>query len=114
MGAPLPTFLRFLRFARTMALAANIWTIFCAVLIVGWQIIIFFREGSWHALPISFFFSTPEHSRGEIYSTASIDPTNLVDAVLEIPAILPLLLAVALLTAYYLWLSNTEGRFSGN
>ena len=49
-GGPLPASLRLIRFARMTALVADIWTIFCAVLIVGWQMIIFLREGSWHAL----------------------------------------------------------------
>jgi hypothetical protein len=120
MGTPLPAFLRLTRFARMTALVADIWTIFCAVLIVGWQMIIFLREGSWHALPLSSVFNALEYSRGEIYSTASINnigkshPTNLADALLQIPVIVPLLLAAALLTAFYLWLSNTERRYSGN
>ena len=101
------------------ALVADIWTIFCAVLIVGWQMIVFLREGSWHALPLSFVFNTLESSRGEIYSTASIDkiershPTNLADALLQVPVIVPLLLGAALLTAFYFWLSDTERRYSG-
>ena len=81
------------------ALVAVIWTIFCAVLIVGWQIIIFLREGSWHTLPLSSVLNTLESSRGEIYSTASIDKiersysANLADALLQVPVIVPLLSA---------------------
>ena len=118
-GAPLPASLRLIRFARMTALVADIWTIFCAVLIVGWQMIVFLREGSWHALPLSSVFNTLESSRSEIYSTASIDkiershPANLADALLQVPVIVPLLLGAALLTAFYLWLSDTERRYSG-
>jgi hypothetical protein len=101
------------------ALVADIWTIFCAVLIVGWQMIIFLREGSWHALPLSFVFSTLKSSRGEVYSTASTDKiershlTNLADVLLQVPVIVPLLLGAALLTAFYLWLSDTEDDIRG-
>jgi len=115
----LPASLRLIRFARMTALVADIWTIFCAVLIVGWQMIIFLREGSWHALPLSSVFSAPKSSRGEVYSTASIDKiershlTNLADALLQVPVIVPVLLGAALLTAFYLWLSDAERQYSG-
>jgi hypothetical protein len=101
-------------------LVADIWTMFCAVLIVGWQMIIFLRDESWHALPLSSIFNTVEYSRGKIYSTASIDKmdrshlTNLADALLQVPVIVPLLLGAGFLTAFYLWLSDTERRYSRN
>jgi hypothetical protein len=102
------------------ALVADIWTVFCAVSIVSWQMITFLRDGSWHALPLSSVFNTLEYNRGEIYSTASIDKiegshqTALADALLQVPVIVPLLSAAALLTAFYLWLSDTEKRYSRN
>jgi hypothetical protein len=102
------------------ALVADIWTVFCAALIVGWQMIVFLREGSWHALTLSSVFNTLESSSGEVYSTASIDkiksshPANLADALLQVPVIVPLLLGAALLTVFYLWLSDTERRIRGN
>ena len=119
-GHPMPASLGFIRFARMTALVADIWTMFCAVLIAGWQMIIFLREGRWHALPLSSVFGTLESSRGEVYSTASTDKierghvTNLVDVLLQVPVIVPLLLGAALLTAFYLWLSDSERRSSGN
>ena len=112
--------LRLIRFARRTTLVAVIWTIFCAVLIVGWQMTIFLREGSWHALPLSSVFNTLESNRAEIYSTASIDKiershsANLADALLHVPVIVPLLLGAALLIAFYFWLSDTERRHSQN
>ena len=112
--------LRLIRFARMTALVADIWTIFCAVLIVGWQVTIFLKEGSWHALPLASVFNTLEFNRGEIYSTASIDKiershsANLADALLQVPVIVPLLLGAAFLTAFYLWLSDIERRHSQN
>jgi len=109
-GAPLPS-VQFVRFAKLTALIADVSTIFCVVLIVGWQIIIFLRNGSWPALPLSLVFSMPN---GEVYSTASIDKigenraTTFIDALLQVPIIMLLLLAVAFLTAFYFWLSNVE------
>jgi hypothetical protein len=113
-GAPLPS-VRFVRFAKLTALIADVSTIFCAVLIVGWQIIIFLRKGSWPALPLSLVFSTP---KGEVYSTASIDKigenraTSFIDALLQVPIIMLLLLAMAFLTAFYLWLASLEGELT--
>lgn len=94
-----------------MVLFADLSTIFCAFLIVGWQIIIFLRDGSWRALPLSLVFSTPG---GEVYSTASTGriaeswTRNFTDALLEVPIITFLLLAVAFLTGFYLWISSLE------
>jgi len=108
--------LRLIRFARMTALFANVLTIFCAILIVGWQIIVFLREGNWQALPLSFVFNSD--GRNDVYSTASIAKierghlVNLADALLQAPVIMPLLLAAVLLTAFYSWLSNIERRYS--
>lgn len=117
MNAPLPAFLRLVRFAKVTALVADIWTIFCAVLVLGWEMLIFLKEGSWHTLPLSSVFNTTRFSNDEVYSTASIDiikKDHPVDALLQIPVIVPLLLAAALLTLFYLWLLNIERRCSGN
>ena len=102
------------------ALVADIWTIFNAVLIVGWQIIIFLKKGSWPALPLSSVFNKLESDHGAIYATASAGEikssqlANVVDAMLRVPTIVPLLVAAVLLTAFYLWLMHTEKRYSGN
>jgi hypothetical protein len=102
------------------ALVADIWTILYAVLIVGWQITSLLREGSWPALPLSSIINKLEFNRGAIYATASTDEiersqlANVIDAMLRVPAIVPLLLAAALLTAFYLWLTDIEKQYSGN
>jgi hypothetical protein len=116
----LPAFLRLIRFTRMTALVANIWTIFYAVLIVSWQIENFLKAGSWPALPLSSIINKLEFNRGAIYATASAGEiersqlANVIDAMLRVPAIVPVLLAAALLTAFYLWLARTEKRYSGN
>jgi len=97
-----------------MVLIADVSTIFCALLIVGWQIIIFLRGGNWRALPLSLVFNMSEHNQGEIYSTASIDKTvavhstNLSNALLQLPIIVILLFGAAALTAFYSWISRVE------
>ena len=106
---------RFVRFAKLTVLFADVLTAFSAVLIVGWQIIILLKDGSWTALPLSLVFNTP---KGEVYSTASIDKigesrvTNFTDVLLQVPIIMPILLAAAFLTAFYLWLSSLEKEIS--
>ena len=106
---------RLIRFAKLTVLIADVSTLFSAVLIVGWQIIILLKDGSWTALPLSLVFNT---SKGEIYSTASIDKigesrvTNFTDVLLQVPIIMPMLLAAAFLTAFYLWLSSLEREIS--
>ena len=105
---------RLIRFAKLTVLIADVWTIFCAFLIVGWQIIIFLRGGNWWALPLSLVFNTSGHNQGDIYSTASIDKivasrvTDFTDVLLQLPIIVPVLLAAASLTWFYLWLSSLE------
>jgi len=110
---PLPS-IRLVRFAKLTVSVTIASTIFCTFLIVGWQITIFLRDGSWRALPLSLVFNTPEFKQGEVYLTASIDKTseswttNLTDAVLHMPIITILLLAVAVLTAFYSWILRVE------
>src|SRR5450631_1333837 len=102
------------------ALVADIWTIFYAVLIISWQIENFLIAGSWPALPLSSIINKLEFNRGAIYATASAgeieisQPANVIDAMLRVPAIVPLLLAAALLTGFYLWLTDIEKRYSKN
>ena len=112
----MPAFLRLIRFAKIAALVAIAWTIFYAVFIIGWQINIFLRQGSWPALPLSSVINKLEYEPGAIYATASAHEieSSVVDALLRVSAIVPLLLASALLTAFYLWLARTEKRYSGN
>jgi hypothetical protein len=116
-GGALPS-VRFIRFAKVTVLIVDIWTIACAALVIGWQTIVLFRDGSWRVLPLSFVFSAQKSDDGEVYSTASIgkihesEATVFADALLQMPIIALLLLAAAFLTAFYLWLYNTEKRLT--
>jgi len=113
----LSAFLRLIRFAKKIVLLAGILTSLQIVLIIGYQAVGFLRRGAWPALPLSSVFYTQEKSR-EIYSTASIYeksndwPTNLTSELLQIPIIVPLLLAITFLAAFYFWLVNIEKRSS--
>jgi hypothetical protein len=95
-----------IRFARRAVFIVDVMTVLSAVLFVGW------RE-DWRVLPLSLVF---KHSDTEVYSTASIDrigrATDFADAFLQLPVIALLLLAIALLTAFYLWLHDTETRLA--
>ena len=105
---------RFVRFAKLWVLIADILTICCAVLTIGLQINSWRTGGSWSALPLSLVLSRAEHSRDDIYTTASIAKieesrvANFVDALLQVPIITLLLLAAVLLTAFYSRLSSLE------
>jgi hypothetical protein len=102
--------LRFIRFAKITVLASAVWTIFCATFIFSWQLISWFRSGSWDFFPISWAVLPIK------YTTASAgqnspQPTVLqyvVDQLLEIPAIVPLAIASALLFGFYIRLSIME------
>jgi hypothetical protein len=104
--------LRFLKFAKMAVLASGVWTIFCATFIFGWQLISWFRYGSWDVFPISSVMLSGK----AIYVTASgehIRPQqaafqNVINWLLEIPAIVPLAIASALLFCFYAHLSLME------
>jgi hypothetical protein len=114
----LPELLRLIRFAKIAALFAGALTIFCAFVIVGWQMTSFLKDGSWPALPLSSVVNMPGYRRDAIYLSASVNEiernqlATVIDALLRIPAIVPLLLALVPLTAFYRWLTRTEKRHS--
>jgi len=98
------------------ALIANAWTFFYVVLIIGWQITSLLRKGIWPSLPMSSVIKKLGSDHDTIYVTASIHniESSIVDVLLGVPVIAILLVASALLTAFYLWLLRTEQRYSKN
>ena len=110
--------IRFVRFAKLWVLIADVLTISCAVLTVGLQINNWLRDGSWPTLPLSLVLSQVERSRDDIYTTASIAKieesraANFVDALLQMPIIMLLLVAAVLLTAFYSWLISLEKEYA--
>jgi hypothetical protein len=101
------------------ALFALVLTVFDAVLIVGWQFAFSLTEGRWHALPLSSVLSPLASGDSKTYMTVSIDKIertrlpDLLDALLQIPLIVPLLLGAVLLAVFYSWLSEIEKRYAG-
>jgi hypothetical protein len=113
-GVVLPS-LRFIRYAKILVLTADISTLACAVLVIGWQAFIFYRDGSWQTVPLSLVFSAQEYRDMDLHSTGSIGQSgaiNFADTVLQLPIITVLLLAAAFLTAFCLWLYKTEKGFA--
>jgi hypothetical protein len=116
----LPAFLRLIRVAKVAALAADITTILYAVFIFGWQFVSLLRDGIWPALPLSTVLNKLEYNRGAIYATASASQsqrgylTDVIESLLRVPVIVPLLLAAALITAFYVWLVHIEEEYSKN
>jgi hypothetical protein len=113
-GAGLGRFLSLVRIAKLAALIAAAWTVSCAVLLFVWQVKTWPTEGSWPPVRLSAVMQRLGTSRGAIYLPASAnDPerthaTGLMSAVCDLPAIFPLLVALALLIAFYLWLERVE------
>jgi type VI protein secretion system component VasF len=64
-------------------------------------------------LPLSSIIYIPEYEHLGMYSTTS-GSTNDVNTFLQVPIIFVVLLAVALLTTFYLWLRYIEKRHSEN
>jgi hypothetical protein len=104
----------FLKFAKMTVLASAVWTIFCATFIFGWQLISWFRHGVWEAFPLSSV-TLPASA---IYMTASREQIrtqqiifqNVIDWLLEVPAIVPLAIASALLVGFYVRLCLMENQ----
>ena len=103
-----------IRFARKAVLIIDIWTILSAVLVVGWQAIIFFRQGIQASLTLSYFFSNVRDTNITTASIGENQRDDFVDQLLQVQAIVPLIIAAVFLTAFYRWLKVLEKRYSGN
>ena len=105
-------FLQFVQFAKVAALLAVAWTIFCVLLIVGWQASSWLTDGNWPALRLSSFIKGLRDDGDFVARAHGIESRsmNLLNNLLDAPAILPLLVASALLVTFYLWLTRIEKR----
>ena len=96
--------LRLAKFASIASLITVAWTLLCGVMIVGWQAKFWVQDGIWPDLSIAFILTG--HA---LYQTASAERVQTsADRLLELPAIVPVLIASAFLTAFYLWLVKVE------
>jgi hypothetical protein len=100
------------RFTKIMVLIAVTSTGGCAVLLLAVQLRFLVQFGEWNPYSVSSFSA----NRDDTYSVAStnkIDPNQLdthpvVEWVLDLPAILPLLIAFAALLGFWMLLSKIE------
>jgi len=101
------------RFAKIAALLSAAWTMLCAVLVVGPQVSAWLQDGVLDAYSLS---STISRLHGnQKYFTAGSDNLRsnwIVDWLLEVPAVVPLLTASALLLAFYAWVATVEKEIS--
>jgi hypothetical protein len=91
-------------------LVSTVWTILCAVLIVGWQVTSWLQGGIWDP-SLSSMIRSLQGNQDITYATASANKPateGITDWFLEIPAIVPLLIASALLLVFYAWLATIE------
>jgi hypothetical protein len=105
------------KFAKITALLSAGWTFLCAVLIVGLQVTLWLRNGIWETYSLSSVIKASENHQNIKYVTASSDKfetEGMADWVLEIPAMVPLLIALALLLTFYWRLRIIENRNSMN
>ena len=106
------------RFATMTALLSAVWTILVAVLIVGRQATSWLQNGVWETYSLSSVINDLKKDQGSTYTTASSDRTaseltimqGAPDWLLEIPAIVPLLIASVLLLVFYSRLVVIEKR----
>jgi hypothetical protein len=114
-GTGLGGFLGLIRIAKKAALAAAAWTTCCALLLLGWQTKTWLAEETWPAVQLSTIVRNLGIGGGAIYLPASVDEfdeSGLTDAISGVPAIVPLLVALALLIAFYHWLGHAERSFA--
>jgi hypothetical protein len=114
------------RIAKVTALLAAAWTLLCALLIVGWQAISWLQSGIWSRYPLSSAIEGLGGGQRARYLTASSDPLDnrllnvkkqwaniqaMIDWVLDLPTIVPLLIASVLLLALYVRLAAAQEEY---
>src|ERR1700730_12093478 len=121
LGAPrVSTFQQVGKFAKMTALLSAGWTILCAVTIIVMQVTYGIRNGVWDTYRVSSILKNLKSDQNIKYVTAGADKFEtelpvkqvLADWLLEIPAIVPLLIAAALLLTLYLQLAVIEKETS--
>jgi hypothetical protein len=108
-----------MRFAKATTLFSAAWTIICAVFVTGLQISSWLKKGVWDAYPISSVIDRLKTGEAATYVLASSDILDaelinsqvLTNWLLRIPAIVPLLIASALLISFYMLIAVIEKRY---
>lgn len=104
---------RLIRFTKATVIIAFAWTGLCAAVLTAHQTILYLQTGEWDAFPISSVL----RDRGDVtYTIASskkiesdrLNVDKILDRALEIPAIVPLLIALLALLLFWAYLSRIE------
>jgi hypothetical protein len=89
-------------------------TSLCAVMLFGCQVTAWLNTGEWTTYRLSSAIENTKGAQDTTYVTASIGKTDMtitqqvIDWLLGIPAIVPLLIALALHVALYIYLTKME------
>jgi len=104
---------RLIKFTKATVIIAFAWTGLCAAVLTAHQTIVYLQTGEWDAFPISSFLRDRGHVTYTVASSKKIesdrfDVDKILDRLLEIPAIVPLLIALLALLLFWAHLSRIE------
>jgi len=105
-----------------LAVFAVALTAFCASGIMGWQFYSWAKAGSWNTVAFSHLLDLTHVSPPRTYAPASATSDRpaqeridiIVEWLLDLPVIMPLRLALGLLTAFYVYLLSVEKELVRN
>jgi hypothetical protein len=101
-----------IQFARLATLVTVAWTMLFGAALVWWQARTWAAEGYWPSVRISTIIEQLRLSEGATYLPASVDgparaePPGFMTVIAEAPVIVAVLVAIALLLTFYLWLGR--------
>jgi hypothetical protein len=113
---------RLLTLTRGLAGFAIAFTGLCASALMAWQFYSWATAGSWNTVAFSDVLELADVSPPRTYTPASVTSYGAererIDVIFEwllnLPAIMPLLLALSLLTAFYVFLLSVEKELVQN
>ena len=104
---------RLIKFTKATVIIAFAWTGLCAAVLTAHQTIVYLQTGEWDGYPISSVIRSRDNVTYTMASSRKIDADHssvnqIFDWVLEIPAIVPLLIALLALLLFWAHLSRVE------
>src|SRR5262245_771047 len=104
---------RLVKFTKATVIIAFVWTGLCAAVLTAHQTIVYLQTGEWDAFPISSVLGDRGNVTYTIASSKKIESDRLnvakiLDHSIEIPAIVPLLIALLALLLFWAYLSRIE------
>jgi hypothetical protein len=111
---------RVARLAKIPVFVSATFTALCTGGIVLWQISSGLKTGEWEAYSVSDLFEAARIYFPRRYETASFSPSGsfridaqaVIEWLLDVPAIVPLLIATMLIALFYVWLARIAERHS--